>query len=380
MLWWTIIIFLLILSLLVISHELGHFLVAKFFGVRVDEFGLGFPPTIKRLFTWRGTDFVLNLLPIGGYVNLAGENASPDEEERPDNDDPTLFCRQAAWKRFLVILAGPLVNIILAMFIFMIVYGVAGIPKEFADKVFIEGVQEKSSAEQAGLPVGAQVLFVQATDSAQIAITKNEQLMGFVADHVGQNIILTVQPDCEQGICHGEIATYEAYLRCSEERLFGEAALGVSLTQYQDMHYPLYKQIPLGIYHGVKRSFSMAWEMLENLGLYFRQLFHREPKTIDMMGPVGIVSSLNRYQTFSAGFLAILSLAGVLSLNLGIINLLPIPAVDGGRLVLIVAEKFVGRRTIAKIEAGLNYAGLVLILLLSLLITLKDVWRIFKGE
>ena len=99
-----------------------------------------------------------------------------------------------------------------------------------------------------------------------------------------------------------------------------------------------------------------------------------------MMGPVGIVSSLNRYQTFSAGFLAILSFAGVLSLNLGIINLLPIPAVDGGRLVLIVAEKFVGRRTIAKIEAGLNYAGLVLILLLSLLITLKDVWRIFKGE
>ena len=137
----TIIIYLLILSVLVIAHEFGHFSVAKFFHVRVDEFGIGFPPQLCELFRWKGTNFVLNLLPLGGYVNLAGETA-PAQEDRcshtktnTDTADQTLFYHKPAWLRFLVILAGPVVNLFLAALVFVLAYGVWGIPRKVTGQV-----------------------------------------------------------------------------------------------------------------------------------------------------------------------------------------------------------------------------------------------------
>ena len=371
----TILIYLLILAVLVIVHELGHFLVAKLFRVRVEEFGIGFPPRLVKLGRWLETDFVLNLIPLGGYVNLSGENA-PAQPGTETTDGE--FYTKPAWQRFLVILAGPLVNLVLAAIVFMIAYSVYGIPREVPGMVFIDYLEPGSPADRLQLPVGARIVSV-ADASSSLQVQQMEDVAGFTRERLGSEISITLDDSCSNSVCSDNLATYEARLRGAEEIPAGGGALGIAMTNYQDFHYPWYQQLPYSVYYGGRQSLRLSWQMLQGLGVALRQLFSREPKQAVLMGPVGIVGELARAKTFQQGLMEIVSFAGFLSLNLGIINLLPIPAVDGGRLFLIICEKAFGRARIAKVEGMLNYIGFIGIMILAALITIADVMRLTKG-
>lgn len=379
----TTIVFLAVLAVLVILHELGHFLVARHFHVRVEEFGLGFPPRLCKLFRWRGTDFVLNLIPLGGYVNLAGEVApdgeSPTTTPSTDQQEDDEFFLKPAWQRFLVILAGPGTNFLIAVLVFIAAYGVLGIPKRVPDMVFIDYLVSDSPAVVAKIPVGARIVTVQDATSSPIAIKSIDQVLNFVHAHYGQIINLELDNTCQSGVCLGQTATYTATLRPSEEATRDGIALGVALTDWQDFHYPWYQQLPYSVYYGIKESLNMSWEMILSFGTALRQIVVPGPKQAVLMGPVGIVNTLTKVELFAQGFWEIFTFFGFLSLNLAVINLLPIPAVDGGRLVLIISEKIFGRARVAKIEGALNLLGFAILIILALAVTGSDIWRIVTG-
>ena len=378
----TIVLYWLILAVLVIWHELGHFSVAKFFKIRVDEFGIGFPPRICQLFRWRGTDFTLNLIPMGGFVNLAGESAPSNEEQDSqstpvDTQGQALFYQKKAWQRFLVILAGPVMNIFLALAIFVLVYSLEGVPERFPGQTFIDFVEPDSPAQMANLPVNGRLLALQDATGAAVEVTDIDAALDFLRGRHGQTVTLTLNPDCKRGVCTDQIATYAATLRTDEQIPAGGGALGVSFTDYQFVFYPWYRHIPLSLYYGCRESFYMIKQLLLAIWQVIIDLFQPGPNEAVLMGPVGIVSELNRSRLFQQGLVTILSFAGMLSLNLGVVNLLPIPAVDGGRLFLIMGEKIVGKTRINKIEGWLNYVGVILIIGLTILITGADIWRLF---
>lgn len=376
----TLIIFLLILSVIVVVHEFGHFIFARKFGVKVKEFGIGFPPRLIKLGRWWQTNFVLNLIPLGGYVNMAGENGINEHEGHQSATKKNYqFYQKKPWQRFIIIFAGPGVNFILSAIIFMWVYSYLGIPQKVENSVFIDGIEENSPAAQAKLSENTKIIALINQAGEKLLASNRDEVAAFIARHQGQNITIVTTGPCQAGLCESKEYPHFAYVRTDDEKPKNAGALGVALSEFQLFFYPWYQQIPLSVYHGSKQSIWMAQEMLGGLAQGLASLFKQEKSDLVMMGPVGIVSELNKQKTFQEGFLAIIQFAGLLSLNLGVINLLPIPALDGGRLILIIIEKFIGRKKVSKVESGLNYLGFMFIIALSVLVTGQDIWRIFKG-
>lgn len=370
----TIVIFLIILSILVIIHELAHFLVAIWNKVWVKEFGLGFPPRIKKLFRWKNTDFSLNAIPIGGYVSLAGE--VEDTEQSGDNSstekipDSALFYNKKAWQRASVIGAGPISNIVFGALLFAIVFFVIGIPTKIENGVGIAYVQPGTPAEQAGLQVG----------DILRGFPSSSEAMTWLGEQRGQNVTLNIDRPCLEATCESDYLSQELTVgvRSVEETPAGEGALGVSFDEYQYDFYPWYQQIFLGIIRGFEQSFEMIVLILDSLGQMIGRLFVPKESSpdLDVVGPVGMVNQIQQQRLFDGGILVILQFAAILSVNLGIMNLLPFPALDGGKLVMIAVGKLVGREKIAKLEANLDMIGFTVLILLMIIVTTRDIWMI----
>lgn len=375
----TIVIFFLVLSVLVIIHELGHFLVARHFKVGVKEFGIGFPPRLAKLFRWKDTDFFLNLIPLGGYVSMEGELEPPESLKGEVTQlSSALFYKKPAWERFWIILAGPVINIVAAMIIFMVVYSILGIPTVVPDTLYLDSVAPNSPAAAANLPAGTQILSLTAENGYSLQPINTSQFLDFTREHAGEWVVFNLSGPCAGGKCEETIGTYPVQLRTIDELKAGEGIVGIYITTAQNIHYPWYKQLPLSIYYGCRQSYYLGKDMLINLGSALKGLF--KPPTqneVTVVGPIGLIMALDQQKTFSEGFMAILQFAGLLSLNLGIINLLPIPALDGGRIVLILLERVIPRPHIAKAEIWANVVGMALLIILMLLVTTRDVWRIF---
>lgn len=397
----TVIIFLLILSFVVLVHELGHFLLAKKFGVWVKEFGIGFPPRISKLFTWQNTDFTLNWIPLGGFCAMDGELENPavEEQKPPEKAEkpaknllaPALKKSSAAekakkfdykkpWQKFFIIVAGPMMNLLLGTIIFIIVFSVEGVPEKQSGAVYIEGIAHDSAAAQTQLQAQTRILTLESSTSGLIQAIDNQTVIDFVETHRGELVeIITSGPCASNGECSPELIKAQVYIRTAEETPLGEGALGVILSEYRIVFYPWYKQIPLSVAAGFIESWYSTKDLLIGLGQALGDLIIGEESEMVMMGPVGIVSQLDRHQTFQHGWLAILQFIGILSINIGVINLLPIPALDGGRIILIILEKCFGREKIARFEVGLNYFGFIFLITLTILVTSQDIWRIFQG-
>ncbi len=412
----TIVIFILILCFVVLVHELGHFFFAKLFKVDVKEFGIGFPPRLCKLFHWRGTDFTLNLIPLGGFCAMEGELSGVEESKPVDQvttaatTDSTAistksekinpekidrapkaradkknfsgyFDHKKPWQKFLIIFAGPAANFILGALLFIIVFGVQGIPVFQQDKVFLESTEIGSPAAEAGLPINSQILTLTSSQEANITVTNINQVTDFISRHQGEMIALTTKSACDNtGYCSGQISETQVYVRSAAETPTGSGNLGIALSQYRTAFYPWYKQIALSIYYGFQESIQAVVELIQGLFIALTGLFQHQTNNVTVMGPVGIVSQLDYYHTFSGGFLVIIQFMAILSINLGVMNLLPLPALDGGRIILIFLEKLFGRRKIAKLEVGLNYFGLIFLLLLTVVITGQDIIRVIQGQ
>ncbi len=349
----TIFVFAIILSLLVFVHELGHFLVAKKIGIKVEEFGFGLPPRIWGVKKGE-TIYSINALPIGGFVRLLGEDEVEIEEKE---ERQRYFFARSKKERSAVLLAGVTMNFLLAVIIisFIFTQGVL-VPTEH---VRIQKVLENSPAQAAGLQEGDVIVTFAAKQ-----IKSSEQLIALTKEKAGTETPVQI-------LRNGEKFTLTITPRVDPP--VDQGPLGVAITNLEERKYPWYVSPYYGMIEAVKMSAVMVSALLQLLW----RLVTFQPVTVDVLGPVGIAQATGEAVKF--GYLAVLQLMGLLSLNLAIINILPIPALDGGRLLFVVLEKFVGRKIKPQAERIAHQVGMAFLLGLILLVTVNDILRLIRG-
>lgn len=350
----TLLIFIAVLSILVFVHELGHFLAARRAGIRVDEFGFGFPPRVwgKKV---GETIYSINALPVGGFVRLHGE----DEETQTDKERSFIF--QGKLTRISVITAGVFMNFLLAILAFSIISWTTGVPQE-TGKVKVVDIAQNSPANAAGLQKDDAIT---AVDNQPIE--KSDDFIKLVNEKKGKNVELTVSRDSQ---------TYKTEVTPRENPPEGEGALGVVISSKDAVKPPIYKRPFISLREGFKET--LYWGQTTIMGITSavgEAIQGRKPEGI--AGPIGIFQITGTVA--KEGLLPLISLIGILSINLAILNILPIPALDGGRLLFILAEAFFGRKVLPAFEKSAHMVGMMLLLLLLLLVTLQDVSRLLGG-
>ncbi len=366
----AVISFVLVLSFLVIIHELGHFLVAKWAKIGIDEFGLGYPPRLARLFRKWEVDFTLNLVPFGGFVRLQGEDAESGVKVKPGD-----YRAASVPKRLLVIVAGALVNFLFGVILFAIIFTKIGIPTEI-DSPRIGFVAADSPAAEAQLPLNWEIRQI-AVDGQTYQVKTPEDVIRVVDQHLGQQLDLTLLGPCQELSCKENIRQVRVYARSPEERPADQGALGVAFESVTYVHYPFWQMPFRGAWVGLKQALALTELILNALKEMVIGLVVQKQLSADLAGPVGIVHQAQASGLFSRGTVAVLSFIAMLSINLAIMNILPIPPLDGGRAVLTLGELIMSRKHLAKLEYYLNYGGWVLMMFLILAITARDIWRIF---
>lgn len=353
----------LLLSFLVIIHELGHFFAAKWAKIKVLEFGLGYPPRAATLFSWAETIFSLNWVPFGGFVRMEGE-------------DQVQFYQHAAGRRLVVILAGAAVNIVFGVLAFSIFFSITGIP-ELLPQVRISQVLTGSPAEAAHLPTEVAVLEITQGSDKKI-VTSVDQFLAAIKQWSGQTVTIMASGPCQADHCSSDTKNYTVKIRTPQETPAGQGELGVKIYQpsYQRF-FPWYEMPVRGVLIGLKQAYFLAILFISLLVKMFSDLLLHGVVPQDIAGPVGIVSQAHQAGIFNQGLMAIVYFAGIISFQLGVMNLLPIPALDGGRAVFIALEKILGQHRVAKYEGYVNYGGMIFLISLIILITVRDIAKLF---
>jgi len=363
----TIIIFILILSLLVFIHEAGHFFVAKRMGVKVEEFGFGFPPRLvgKKI---GETIYSINALPMGGFVKLYGEDEAGGGRikiaktgKAHSKEKNRAFFAKSPWQRAAIVFAGVCMNFLLSVFIATYVYAVIGISVP-GKNVLVEDIAKNSPAEKAGIHAGDLILAVD-----QTPIVTPQQLIEYTKNHQGHEITVTIQ----------EKHHTTEILRLTPRTVFpkNEGAMGVVITTNSIIKkYPWYTAPVVGTWDTLKNS----WMLLQGLGHILQQLIVQKTIPQGVAGPIGIAQLTG--QVIAIGPEAVLALISLISLNLAVINILPIPALDGGRLAFILFEAFTGKKINQKFEGYVNAAGMALLLFLFVLISFHDIVRLINHQ
>ena len=367
----TVVVFFVLLSILVLIHEIGHFVAAKRFGIRVDEFGFGLPPRIwgKKI---GETVYSLNALPIGGFVKLYGEEGeeTPNSKFETRNSKPDAdraFFSRPTWQRAVILVAGVCMNFILALAVlsYLFTQGVF-VP---AKRVHVEKIAENSPAQAAGIQVNDVIVRFN-----NVGIETSDQLIAQTKDTGRKEVEVIVARGADFNVAIPE----NTCPRCTSLTLFvtprkdapeGQGPLGVTISHFEERIYPWYQAPFLGIQEAVKLSLTL----ISSLGQLVGKLISLQPVG-DVAGPIGIAQVTGEALKF--GRLAVLELLGLLSLNLAIVNILPFPALDGGRLLFVVIEALFGRRMKAHYEQALHQVGMIILLFLILLVTINDIARV----
>lgn len=338
----TIIYFILILGITVSIHEFGHFICAKKSGVYVYEFSIGMGPLLKK---WNRkndeTQYSLRLLPIGGYVSMAGEDVDDD-----DNVPDSKKLQNKPWKnKFITIIAGITMNFILALVIFFIVALVSGAP---LNNAYIKTLEEGSPAALSGLKENDEVLKVNGKK-----VSYDMFLLRLSVDE-GKKVRFTVkhEDDTIENIIVTPILEEEQYK-------FG---------------FGIGSEIEYGVLNSIKYAFRKFASLITQMVYIIGYLFTGKLKLNSLSGPVGIFNVVG--EANKAGFINVVYLLGYLSLNVGFVNLLPIPAFDGGRLLFLIIEKIKGGRVNPKVENIIHTVGLSLLFILMAVITYNDILKI----
>jgi regulator of sigma E protease len=335
--------FLIILTILVFVHELGHFSLAKLTGVRVDEFAIGFPPRLKS-WTKNGTAYSINAIPLGGYVRMKGENGQRAGEATDDS-----FAGKAPWKRLSVLLAGPISNILLAFVIFFAIY-IHGLPR---GANIVTRVLPGSPAALAGIQSGDRI-----TSINGVKIDFSDQIANVEDSHAGEQVTLIVGRGNRR---IARIVTIRAHPPA------GQGAMGIVLRDTTNVAYT--PSQALG------QSVQDVQAMVGTIPLAFQSQFGGNTGGARLSGPIGIAHITTQVvqQAPEDRAILLLQLTALLSANLGILNLLPFPALDGGRIVLVLAS-WVRRRNISPdVEGLIHLAGLAVLLAFILVISYQDI-------
>jgi len=369
----NIILFLLIIGVLVLVHEFGHFIVAKKSGIRVDEFAIGFPP---KLFSWkRGeTRYALNLIPFGGYVKIFGEN--PDQDSLQGPDKKRSFVHKPRYIQAAVLVAGVMMNVLFAWVLFSVAImiglpapsGYAGDKQLVDSKTAVVAVFPDTPAEKVGLKTGDAILSIAVLDQNG-AVTKDiiqnggsEAVQKFIGSHGEAPLKLTLSRKNE---IKELIATPVTGL------VEGRAALGISLGQVGILKLPFFESF----IEGAKISYYMLGTIAVGLYELVKSGIMGQGDFSQVSGPVGIVGMVGEAQAVS--FTYLLSFVAMISLNLAVINLLPFPALDGGRLLFVALEGITRRKIKPQIANALNIGGFAVLMLLMVVVTYQDILKLF---
>jgi len=370
----TIVTFIVVLSILVFVHELGHFWTATKFGVKADEFGFGFPPRVWGMYRdekgkWiqvRGnkevkdppnTIYSINWLPLGGFVKIKGEDGE-------DEDDKDSLLSKPIWQRAIVMSAGVTMNVLLAAVLISIGLMI-GLPQSIDDlspKARIESEQvqilqviKESPAANANFQLGDVILNIDGNEFAQV-----EDIQKYAHDNIDNEINYLV-------LREGGEMQIKVTPEFREDT--GKGGIGVSITKIGLVSYPWY----LAIYEGFKTTFILLWIILVAFYELIKGLITGQGLSADIAGPVGIATLTG--QMARMGFVYILQFTALLSINLAIINFLPFPALDGGRILFLIIEKIKGSPVKREVENAIHNIGFMLLMLLVLVVTFKDVAR-----
>ena len=374
----TIIVFLLILGTLVLVHELGHFLIAKRNGVPSEEFGFGFPPRIVG--TYRDADgkrkwifgnkeieeeikkreetvYSINLIPLGGFVKIKGEDGDK-------KNDPRSFAVQSIWTRFKILVAGVTMNAILAVFLFGFAFWI-GLPEALDDgdvapdsKVQVSAVRADSPAKEAGLQLGDEIVSI-VTSEGKFEIDSIASLQEIVGKNSNQEITINV-------IHPGEGNSIALSVTPKEDQESGRGLVGIEFVRTALVRHGFFESFWLGL----KTTVSMIGAIVMFLAGLIVKLFTSDPVQTEVAGPIGIAVLTG--QMTKMGFAFILQFTAILSVNLAVINLFPLPALDGGRILFLIVEKIKGSPISQKVEGLMHTVGFVLLMVLMIFVTARD--------
>ncbi len=369
----TIIVFIIILAALVFVHELGHFLAAKISKVRVDEFAIGFPPKIWS-FTKNGTRYAINMIPFGGYVKIFGE-----DYEREDDIDPVAetkpvakgasFADRPKSLQIFILIAGIVGNIIFAWALLSLgfMYGMPvasdssgpGITRDAV--VTVVSVIKGTPAASAGVSTGDQLLTL-GDGTKAINTPTDTQVQDFVSSHKDQKISLVL----------GHGTSKKIVSLVPQDLPDGKSIIGIEMGYLSTQKLSFFP----AIWQGGAMTIDLTKATATGLGQFFGSIFVGKAKFSDVTGPIGIAGIVG--DAVHLGFTYLLSFTAFISINLAIINLIPFPALDGGRILFVIIEKIKGSPMNQKVVQIVNMSGLALLLLLMVVVTFHDIFTMIR--
>jgi regulator of sigma E protease len=354
----SIVSFIIVLGLLIFVHEFGHFICAKLFGVKVLKFSLGFGPKLAG-FTRGETEYLVSALPLGGYVKMLGEQ---EDEEVEIADESRSFARKPVWQRFIIVAAGPLSNLLFAVFIFFLVFAIAGLPTPVENTV-IGGVSVDSPAERAGLKPGDVIRTINGRetvtweDVAEMISTSNGEEVVLEIDRDGERLTLTGHPEVQ-----------------ASRNIFGEEVgqrymLGISRSE--EITYER-----ISVWQALLAGFNQTWGFIYLTVLGIVKMIQQIIPASELGGPILIAQLAGKQM--QAGWINLAYFIGLISVNLGILNLLPIPILDGGHLAFFAYEALLRKPVSARAREIFQQLGLVILVSLMIFVFYNDIVRLFQ--
>ncbi len=352
---------------LVVSHEFGHFIVAKKSGIRVDEFAFGFPPRIASVKKGE-TRYSFNALPLGGYVKIFGEN--PDEESMNGPDSARSFINKPRYIQAAVLFAGVVMNFLVAWLLFSVGF-MTGLPSSVDAVPSGESVQNaqlavtsvlpNSPAEISGLKIGDRITKVSVgEDSTDIASATSLQY--FIRKYPKDEIKFNYTRGKEN---------LETKIMPHDNIVGNEPGIGIGMDMIGTLKLPLHK----ALWEGLKLSSHLVVATVQGFYTLIHDAIVGSADLSSISGPVGIVGMVGTASSF--GFIYLLSFTALISINLAVINLLPFPALDGGRLLFLLIEKIKGSCIKPKIANTVNMIGFGILMLLMVIVTYHDIVKLF---
>ena len=362
-----ILLFLIILLILVLVHEFGHFFSAKRFGIRVDEFGFGFPP---KIFGWKKgeTEYTLNALPFGGFVKIFGE--SPDDESINGPDAKRSFINKPQWQQAVVLVAGIFANFLLAWLLFSVVFMMGSplatdsIPTTAKDKMsghlVVLGVTKDGPAYNAGVKEGDMIISISSKNEKLVEpdiqkfvnfSNKPKENLTLIFNHSGEEKTVNIVPQ--------------------ENKDLGRAFIGISPGVLMSGKFGFFESFK----YGFETTYLSARDTLKAFGKLFMGGSEAKQVKDSVVGPVGLVKITGI--VYDVGFGYLISFMAIISVSLAVINIIPFPALDGGRLLFVLIEKIKGGRMNPKIANNINMVGFFILIALMLLVTYHDVIKLF---
>jgi regulator of sigma E protease len=326
----TIISFIFVFGLLVLFHEFGHFITAKLNGITVHEFALGMGPKVFKI-DGEETTYSIRALPLGGYIRMEGED---EQSEKPGS-----FSEKSPWRRLSVIVAGPMMNFVLAILLFAMIFSIIGIPTTAIDEF-----TDRSPAQAAGIQQGDQITAIN-----NVTIDSWDDVYENISQSEGE-ITLTVERD-------NETITYQLQPITEEET--GRKIVGIV------------PELSRNVFRTIPYAFSQTAFITKEIIKFVGQLPFGGSDAGEVVGPVGIISIVG--DAAERSFLDLFNIAGYISINLAIINLLPLPALDGGRMLFIIVEILRGKPVDPEKEGFVHLVGFIILLSLMAFLVFRDV-------